>query len=313
VKTIIFLLAFVSMGYSGLSKQTDSNGHNYADSLRNLEEQRNNIKTKKTKSINIFVFTYEKKKGIDFVAVYTFIRVKARQLLHTKRALVITAKSAEDASLKITNHLTKHNRTIGNLWFDSHGHYKNKYSSFRIGKDEFSYKNMANQSSVIPLQKISEYCDTNSSIVIGACHGGSNLFFPATDSTPPIQMKGDSLMIGLGKIFAKSTIYASQSWVMAKPGFFSNRYGLAGVPISRKFRDKIYAPAWLVIGKWSKYNFRNNAITSIPTVALDGSLNLRINREDYFKSYPNRWKKALAQSKNSSIQQIALKYNKHNL
>ncbi|HSN61657.1 MAG TPA: hypothetical protein VLR49_12030, partial [Ferruginibacter sp.] len=51
-----------------------------------------------------------------------------------------------------------------------------------------------------------------------------------------------SLMIGLGKIFNESTIYASESWVMAKPGIFANKYGFAGYPFAKKIKISFLNP-----------------------------------------------------------------------
>lgn len=307
MKKLTLILILLATKHVSLCKQINSIEQVYADSLQTSEEHRNNFNKKSPQRVNIFVFTYEKRRTLDFVALYTYIRVKSLQLLHPKKLYVINAKSSDDVALKLTKHLRKTKKMIGTIWFDSHGHYKNKYSSFKIGKNEFSFSNINNYDSIKDLLAISKYCDEFTSVAYGSCHGGSTLYFPGTDSTAPVKMNGDLLMIGLGQIFPLSTIYASQSWVMAKPGSFSNRYGMAGVPIAGKYRDYIYAPAWLNIGKWNRYNTLTNTVASIPTVALDSKGNLRVNKKDYFLTHPRRQEKTMAQSKKSTTIFTALK------
>ena len=110
------------------------------------------------------------------------------------------------------------------------------------------------------MQILARYCDDKTKVGLGSCYAGADFYFPATDSTPATRMNGDSLMIGLGDIFDQSTIYASESWVMAKPGIFTNKFGFAGYPLQRRFKDSVYAPVWQRIGKWREYSKANGEI-----------------------------------------------------
>jgi hypothetical protein len=249
--------------------------------------------------INFFVFTKEKSKKTDWLAIYTLARARLKSFFHHKKLHVIKAESSADAAIKIENILSKKKQLIGNLWFDSHGHYGNRYSSFRIGTDQFSYKNI-NESNVINhLQKIALYCDEKTKVALGSCYAGADFYFPATDSTSASRMNGDSLMIGLGNIFTKSSIYASESWVMAKPGIFTNKFGFAGYPLNKRFKDSVYAPAWERIGKWRELSKRDGKIKSISTVALDRNGNIHTRERHYneFKKAKTKSGKALKQLK----------------
>lgn len=236
--------------------------------------------------INLFVFTRERSKKVDLLAFYTLIRARVKSLFHHKKFLVINARSAKDASAEVEHLLVKNKKLIKNIWFDSHGHYGNRYSSFRIGADQFSYKNIRDTGAIQYLQTIAKYCDENTRVGLGSCYAGADFYFPATDSTPATRMNGDSLMIGLGNIFTKSSIYASESWVMAKPGIFKNRFGFAGYPLNKRFKDSVYAPVWERIGKWRQYSLQSGEIENIPTIALDNRGNIKCN-----KAYYNNWKK----------------------
>jgi hypothetical protein len=231
--------------------------------------------------VNIFIFTMERKKKIDLLAFYTLLRARVKSLFHHKKFYVINARSSKDASVKVEHILFKKKKLIENIWFDSHGHYGNRYSSFRIGSDQFSFKNIHDSNATQYLQTIAKYCDANTRVGLGSCYAGADFDFPATDSTPATRMNGDSLMKGMGNIFTKSPIYASESWVMAKPGIFKNRFGFAGYPLTKKFKDSVYAPVWERIGKWRQYSPLTGEILNVPTIALDNRGNINVNRAHY--------------------------------
>jgi hypothetical protein len=239
-----------------------------------------------TKGVNFFIFTRERKKKIDLLAFYTLLRARVKSQFHHKKFYVVNARSAKDASAKVEHILLNTKKFIKNIWFDSHGHYGNRYSSFRIGTDQFSYKNIYDRYAIQYLRTIAKYCDEETKVGIGSCYAGADFFFPATDSTSATRMNGDSLMIGLGNIFTRSSIYASESWVMAKPGIFKNRFGFAGYPLNKKFKDRVYAPVWERIGIWKQYSLQSGKIRSVPTIALDNRGNIKCN-----KAYYNNWKK----------------------
>lgn len=184
---------------------------------------------KNTGRINFFVITMERRKKIDLLPFYTLLRARIKIFFHHNKFYVINARSSEDAANKIERILFKKKKLIENIWFDSHGHYGNRYSSFRIGVDEFSYKNIHDNNAVKYLQVIANYCDDFTQVGLGSCYSGAGFYFPATDSTPACRMNGDSLVVGMGNIFSKSVIYACESWVMAKPGIFANGLVLRGI------------------------------------------------------------------------------------
>ncbi len=241
-----------------------------------------------TGRVNLFIFTRERKNKIDLLAFYTLLRARVKSLFHHKKFYVVNARSSKDATAKVEYILHKKNKLIKNLWFDSHGHYGNRYSSFRIGTDQFYYKNIHDAVAIKYLQMLAKYCDKNTKVGLGSCYAGADFYFPATDSTPATRMNGDSLMIGLGDIFDKSSIYASESWVMAKPGIFKNKFGLAGYPLQKRFKDSVYAPVWERIGRWKKYSKKDGELRSIATISLDRKGNINTRHREYNKFYKSR-------------------------
>lgn len=238
--------------------------------------------------VNLFIFTRERNKKIDLLAFYTLLRARVKSLFHSKKFYVVNARSSQDATAKVERILHKKNKLIKNLWFDSHGHYGNRYSSFRIGTDQYNYKNIHDTGSIKYLQILARYCDDNTRIGLGSCYAGADFYFPATDSTPATRMNGDSLMIGLGDIFDKSSVYASESWVMAKPGIFKNKFGLAGYPLQKRFKDSVYLPVWERIGRWKKYSKNDGELRSIATISLDRKGNINTRYREYNKFYKSR-------------------------
>ena len=223
-----------------------------------------------------------KVKGFHFSSV----TVKAQALLHdvfSKKFHFIVVTSDEEAVKKIKRILDRHHGMIGSLWFDSHGLYKQGYSSFHIGSNEFSYKNINDSNATQCLQQLTAYCDQHTSIGIGSCYGGATFNFPGNDIAPAGRMNGDSLMIGIGKIFAHSHIYASESWVMNKPGIFGNNFAFAGYPWGRKYKKAVWTPVWSYLGKWKKFNFSSQTMEAVNTVALDKYGNINIRTRNYLE------------------------------
>ena len=235
----------------------------------------------KERRINFYVMTIEKSNKIDYTTISVRIRAAIRGFLDRKKLYVIVVKSSEEAARRIAGIVLQKGKMIDNIWFDSHGHYKNRFSSFRVGKDIFSFKNIRDTHATKYLKYISHYCDNNTKIALGACYAGADFYFPATDSTPATRMNGDSLMMGMGNIFKESTIYASESWVMAKPGIFANKYGFAGYPIVKKSKDIIFEPVWKRIGKWRQYKYGTGLIENISTVSMDRAGNINIKKRDF--------------------------------
>ncbi len=265
----------------------------FKNSIVNIDQNESKIESdqfNKTTNgrVNVFVFTRERHKRIDLLAFYTLLRARVKSLFHHKEFYVVNARSSKDATAKVERILHKKRKLINNLWFDSHGHYGNRYSSFRVGTDQFYFKNINDTGATKYLQILARYCDDKTKVGLGSCYAGADFYFPATDSTPATRMNGDSLMIGLGNIFEKSSIYASESWVMAKPGIFTNKFGFAGYPLQRRFKDSVYAPVWQRIGKWRQYSKKDGEIKSIPTIALDRSGNIHTRYREYNNFYKSR-------------------------
>ena len=290
MKRIITLAAFLIITVTAKT-QTDEK-----IAIQNSQSGRNGtMADPDSRRLNFFVFTKEKNKKLDLLSIYTLTRARIKSFFHHHKLYVINARSAEDATNKIEEVLKRKNKLISNIWFDSHGHYGNRYSSFKIGTDQFSYKNINDTAATKYLERLASYCDEQTKIGLGSCYAGADFYFPATDSTPAFRMNGDSLMIGLGKIFKRSSIYASESWVMAKPGIFTDKFGFAGYPLNRRFKDSVYAPVWERIGNWRTYSLTLGQIKSIPTVALDRSGNIHIRERQYndFKKSKNKIAKTL--------------------
>ena len=223
-----------------------------------------------------------KDKGFHFSS----LTVKAQALLHdifSKPFHFITVSSDEEAVAKIKKILSRHHGLIGSLWFDSHGLYKQGYSSFHIGSNEFSYKNINDSTATQCLQQLAVYCDQYTNIGIGSCYGGATFTFPGNAHAPLGRMNGDSLMIGIGKIFSTSNIYGSESWVMNKPGIFANNFAFAGYPWGKKYKKAVWMPVWNYLGNWKKYNNSTAQMQSVNTVALDKNGNINIRSRNYLE------------------------------
>jgi hypothetical protein len=190
---------------------------------------------------------------------------------------VVVADKSEYAASRIEKLLKKHHAVIGNLWFDSHGLYKNGFSSFSIGIDNFNYKNINDTAHNFFLRKIAQHADSNTRIGLGSCYAGASFIFPGSVTAASQPMYGDSLMMGMGNIFSNATIYASESWVMMKPGIFSDKFGFAGYPLGKRYKKLYWKPVWDHLGQWHSYSAQDGQIKNINTVALThtGEINVR--------------------------------------
>lgn len=285
----VFLICF--FGISAFTSKSQSHDNAMATDYNPAEI--NQWRQENTGRLNFYVISKEKKKKIDLTAFSTSLRARIRSLFDRKKFFVITARSSKEAMQKIERKLRRHRKLIANLWFDSHGHYGNRYSSFTVGEDQFSYKNITDTAATKYMKKIAAFCDADTKVGIGSCYAAADFYFPATDSTPANRMNGDSLLIGMGKIFAQASVYASKSWVMAKPGIFSNKFGFAGYPLQKRFLDKVYEPVWYTLGDWSQYSTLTNEIKKVPTVALNRWGDIRFRARNY--SDLKKVKKTVAQ------------------
>ena len=294
MKKCIFLLTASLAFLFTKSQQLRDEIHLENVSLQESETFHKPVGLNKERRINFFVMTIEKSKKIDYTSISVRIRAAIRGFLDRKKLYVIVVNSSEEAARRIGGIVLQKGKMIDNIWFDSHGHYKNRVSSFRVGKDVFSFKNIKDTFSTKYLKYISLYCDSETRIALGACYAAADFYFPATDSTAATRMNGDSLMMGLGKIFKESTIYASESWVMAKPGIFANKYGFAGYPLTKKNKDIIFEPVWKRVGKWRQYKYSTGIIENIPTVSMDRTGNIHVKNRDF--NQMNKTQKKIARN-----------------
>ena len=229
--------------------------------------------------INIYVIS--KDKYFDIVNRIIVWQTKLTALFHSKKLKVILVTSTADAGKKIAALITKHHYAINNLWFDSHGKYRKGYSSFMIGCDEYYYKNIADSNYLSDLKIIASFCNSNTTIGLGACYAAADFNFPVLRNGKYENMHGDSLLKGMADIFKGSTVYACKSWVMAKPCILGSKNALAGYPLDKQYKDTIFLPVWKSMGVWHKYSAINHQIEIINTIYLSNKGDILIQDEPY--------------------------------
>ncbi len=235
--------------------------------------------TKNKTRLNVYVISKGKK--FELLPYTVNVRAFVKSLFSKKKMRVVVASKAEVAAAKIEKLMKNHDAVIGNLWFDSHGLYKNGFSSFSIGEDHFSYKNINDTPQTAFLRKIASFTDSATKVGIGSCYGGATFTHPGSAVVKSGPMNGDSLMIGMGKIFYGSTIYASGGWVMMKPGIFSDNFGFAGYPLGKKYRTVYWKPVWDHLGEWYSYAVQEGYIKNINTVALNKTGEISVRSRNY--------------------------------
>src|SRR5215831_16142800 len=122
--TLILILSIVSMRSAS---QTDNTSQ--TDSYDS-----------KTSIRRVNFYVVNKPKTVDLFSRLVVLRARKKAMTRRDKFIVIVATSAKEAKDKMEDHLQKKNAMIGSVWFDTHGRYANGYSSFILGKDEFSYK-----------------------------------------------------------------------------------------------------------------------------------------------------------------------------
>jgi hypothetical protein len=233
------------------------------------------------KSLNFYIFTKDASSRFDLFGTTALLRAKKRSLLSKKTFFVIEAQNTQQAVTDIRAILNHYDAMIGNVWIDSHGLYKQGYASFHIGSDEYSYKNINDSSHTLALQQLIPYSNEGTTIGLGSCYGGATFYFPGSATVPCGRMNGDSLMIGLGQIFALATIYGSESWVMAKPGIFNDNFGFAGYPLGKRYRNTYWQPVWQRLGQWNRYRASSGIFEPVNTVALTKNGEITIRSRHY--------------------------------
>lgn len=260
----ILLLVLILFAHSAFAK------NNSDSSIKHLSQQ---------KAINVYIIS--KDIYFDFTNNIIVWQAKLASLLHGKKLKIILATSTADAEKKITALIQKHHYTISNLWFDSHGKYRKGYSSFMLGSDEYDYKTISDTNHLTELKKIASYCSPKTNIGIGSCYAAADFIFPVMKNGSYNNMNGDSLIMGMANIFKGSTVYASKSWVMAKPWIFGSRNALAGFPLDRQYKDTIFLPVWKSMGEWHRYSTLSNKIEKVNTIYLSNSGEIEMQHEPY--------------------------------
>ncbi len=179
---------------------------------------------------------------------------------------------------------------IGNLWFDSHGHWQRRRSLFEIGKEEFNSLTIRDSSFTVHLQRLANYCDSNTYVAIGSCYGGATYTLPAIETFPAQRMNGDSLMTGVSKLLSNATVLASESFVMTGPGILNAGYALAGSPGRKKFKDPIYLPVWEKLGEWNCYSGKKQRFEDPLTVSLNQDGSIYFKAKNYLDIEKNKQK-----------------------
>lgn len=239
------------------------------------------------KKLNFFIVSKRKKGKLDLATRYNVLRTKIKSFFRPKSFVAIVASNTEKASSKILHRLKKYNALIGTLWFDSHGAYKKGYSFYMIGHDEISTKTLQDSCYNQPLYSLAAYTNQETKLVLGSCYSGATYLRLSIDYKDTSRMNGDSLMINLGKIFQQTKIYASESWVMTKPGLFNNKKkAVAGFPRRKLFRDVCYRPAWENVGKWNELDASKGTFKTVGAVSLDSYGHLQIREGWDFNNLP---------------------------
>ena len=236
----------------------------------------NTIEKTSIRRINFYIVN--KPKAADLFSRMVILRARKKGMTRRDKFVVIVATSAKDAREKMEDHLQKKNAMIGSLWFDTHGRYGNGYSSFILGKDEFSYKTINDTTKMKDFRALASYCDEWTRVAIGSCYGGATYEKPAHNGNPASRMNGDSLMIGLANLLPTATIYGTEGWVMTKPGIFQKHsYALAGYPLQKRFKDEVYKPVWEHMGIWHSYSTVTKKFEVINTLSLTrmGSIHVK--------------------------------------
>jgi hypothetical protein len=241
-------------------------------------------------------YVVNKPRTLDMYSRFVIWRAKQRAASRKEKFIVIVASSTKEVKNKIVNNLEKRHAMIGSLWFDSHGHYKNRYSSFLIGNEEFSYKTIHDTSITKNLQVLSAYCNKRTRVAIGSCYSGATYEKPAHNGQPASRMNGDSLVIGLANLLPGATVFGTEGWVMTKPGIFSTHsYALAGYPIQKRFKDEVYKPVWEHMGIWHSYSTETGTYTTENTLALTHMGTIHVKSQTYLdkEKYQKRQQKHL--------------------
>jgi len=234
-------------------------------------------------------YVVNKPRTLDLFSRLVIVRARKKGMTRRHKFIVIVASSSKEVKDKIQDYLVKKNAMVGSLWFDSHGHYANGYSSFVLGKDEFNYKSINDTAHTKNLHALAAYCDEYSKIAIGSCYGGATYDKPAHNGLTASRMNGDSLMIGLANVLPNATVYGTEGWVMTKPGIFKKHsYALAGYPLQKRFKDEVYKPVWEHMGIWHSYSTITKKFETINTLSLTRMGTIHVKSVSYLEREKSR-------------------------
>jgi len=267
MKPVYITMMMLLTASSSLFAQTDFVSQNLPDSS-----------TGKSSIRRVNFYVVNKPRTLDLFSRLVVLRARKKGMTRRDKFIVIVATSAKEARDKMEDHLLKKNAMIGSLWFDTHGRYANGYSSFILGKDEFSYKTVSDTIRMKDLRALAAYSDEYTRVAIGSCYGGATYEKPAHNGKPATRMNGDSLMIGLANLMPGATVYGTEGWVMTKPGIFNKHsYALAGYPLQKRFKDEVYRPVWEHMGIWHSYSTTTGRFEVINTLSLTrmGSIHVK--------------------------------------
>lgn len=274
IKSTVFAAAI----FIGTTITAQSNNLFLSNEPDSVQLTRQETELGKTSIRRVNFYVVNKPKTLDLFSRLVVLRARKKGMTRRDKFIVIVARSAKEARDKMEDHLQDKNAMIGSLWFDTHGRYANGYSSFILGKDEFSYKTIIDTVKMKDVCALAQYCDEYTRVAIGSCYGGATYEKPAHNGKPASRMNGDSLMIGLANLLPNATIYGTEGWVMTKPGIFhKHSYALAGYPLQKRFKDEVYRPVWEHMGIWHSYSTITKRFEIVNTLSLTrmGSIHVK--------------------------------------
>ena len=262
--------------------------------------------------INILVSSNTGK--FDVITLSVRVRARLSAFFSGGKLYVVSASSSEEMAKKIKVILSRKKARIGNLWFDSHGHFAKRYSLIEIGKEEFSFKNITDSGSTRWLRSIADFTDSQTKVGLGSCYSGATYTAPAMDRFDSSRMNGDSLMMGMSKIFNDASVYGSESWVMSGPGVFASSYALSGYPPRKKFQDPFFKPVWERLGIWNYYDGQTKQLVSVNTACLDHKGSISVKEHTYLdlKGKKRKQEKKMKSLKNGNYNlSFMYQFNSH--
>ena len=126
------LLSIVILFITLIANESNAAQLNLEDTLTSAQTRVVPVK----KRVNFIISSKIKK--VDPAPFSFQLQAWISRLFHRNRLFVVIAGSSEEMVSKVDKILQKQHAMIGNIWFDSHGHFGKRYSLFENGKDEFN-------------------------------------------------------------------------------------------------------------------------------------------------------------------------------